>query len=132
VVSKVVKPPTKSKVTISQQAADVGSSNDDDEEEEAELQRSKLADSVFIAVTARLSSMTPSRQALRNQASACDLVPPPWPGKLNLKSDPSKLAVWIAARTRYVEVCGLSEHAPVPLHCTGKFSSDEFPRNVYG
>jgi hypothetical protein len=102
-----------------------------DTEEETMLQRAALADAVAIAVEDRLSLKLQSAQKqtvpLRHQASAADLVPPPWPGKLNLKSDPSKLVVWLAARTRYVEICRLSEHAPVPLHADGTFSPDEVP-----
>ena len=108
-----------------------GSSDEAQEEEdsEAELQRARLADSVAVAVEARLASKLESsqKQPLRNAAAAADLVPPPWPGKLNLKADPQKLIVWLAARAKYVEVCRLSEHAPVPLHSTGTFSPDDVP-----
>ena len=101
------------------------------EDDEAELQRTAMADAVASAIedrlTSRLASAAGTRQPLRNAASAAELVPPPWPGKLNLKSDSQKLTGWLAARYKYVEVCRLSDHAPVPLHSTGTFSPDDVP-----
>ncbi len=108
--------------TYSQERSD---DTGEEEDSEAELQVARMADSVALAVEARLTAKL--QQPLRNSATAADLVPPPWPGKLNLKSDTSKLTLWLAARTRYVEVCRLSEHAPVPLHCPGTFSPEEVP-----
>jgi hypothetical protein len=108
---------------------EVSDDTGEEEDSEAELQVARLADSVALAVEARLTSKLSSAQQLplRNSATAADLVPPPWPGRLNLKSDPQKLVMWLAARAKYIEVCRLSEHAPVPLHSAGTFSSDDVP-----
>ena len=103
---------------------------EEDDETESALQRAALADSIAVAVQARIAAMPPSvrrDEPLRHQASSAELAPPPWPGKLNLKSDPSKLTVWLASRTRYLEVCRLSGHAPRPLNVVGTFDPFEVP-----
>ncbi len=100
-----------------------------------ELQRkaefdAAVAKAVAAAEVAKIATPVPLAVAekLKMSVSSAELVPPPWTGKLNIRSDPDKLTVWLAARARYVEVCRLAGFAHLPLNKEGTtFGPKEVP-----
>jgi hypothetical protein len=57
-----------------------------------------------------------SAKKLRLKAAPGDLSAPRWPGELEVASQPDKLALFEAARVKYVATCAITEHVPTPLH----------------
>jgi hypothetical protein len=97
------------------------------EQQRKEIFDAAVAKAVADAEAGRVAALGASDRKLKMSVSSAELVPPPWTGKLNIRSDPGKLIVWLAARSRYIEVCRLADFAPLPLNKADTFGPKEVP-----